>query len=258
MRDDRSANAPVDDEPRQAFDLFVILGRLRAFFLIVAQSLRGEFLHEDKAINDWLNTLEWLEDSYFPVYQYFRGTALSGQSFVRSTAGRVACFKNELMEGRKMLLESSLSPILRLFELLNKLERIHEGFALWQTDLKRDLDISAFAQHAEVGSMQASLAPSAADSLRQAIDELRSAIESKDEINACLASRRVIFLMYYTFITHPDEWTSELHQRVLNLHDQAIEVLPSGLARQSISARRERLKTHDQQRFEEYALSLAA
>lgn len=235
--------------------LLVLLGRLRAYFSIVEQSLRTEFLHKDETVKDWLRSFDWLEDSFFPIYQLFRRAKATREPYLVEMEGRVEYFKRELSDARKLLVDSTPSAVKKLFGLLQHVRNIHVGLGCWQDELRARSPRTVGDKASAVRPAERSAFPSALVPLRRLILEFRTQLISNEELEICITSRRIYLLIYYTAAVHPEEWTLDLHRLVVGLHEEALQRVPSGLARDSIRARLERLRMYNDQRFEELAIS---
>lgn len=235
--------------------LFIFLGRLRWYFTFVEQSLRSEFLHKPEVVNDWLRTLTWLEDSFFPVYQLFQKAAVvDGEHFHHEMAIRLPSFEQRLELSRILLQDESVAPVKRLYGLLRNLREIRAGLILWRHYLtERYGNAEIGARLGQASTFLDAVAPSAINLLQHEIAQADAEVGKGGEIAICMALRHTFFLLYYTAAVHPEEWTIELQDQVIELHQRAIDVVPIGLARDSIHARLEKLRRIDNVRFEELA-----
>jgi len=249
MSDHRSSVETKVETPH-AVILFTLLGRLKLFFALVQESLRTEYVHDSRTVDDWLYTIEWLEDSLFPIHEFFRRGDVQDALALRKKANRFESFKTMLMDAKKVLVASEIDPVKKLFGLLDAVVGIHGGLARWQRELApASQDCTPDLIVTSVRPPFPSLAPSAVPVLSRLMEEFVACLVSKDETNTCLKSRKIFLLLYYTIAVRPEEWYARLHQQILRLHEAAVRELPPGDASESIEARRRILADYNAERF---------
>lgn len=244
--------------PPHIVTLFTLLGRLKLFFAFVEQSLRTEYLHDARTVEDWLYTLDWLDDSLFPIDEYFRNRQGGDDPELRGKEGRVELFKKLLTEARADLVDPGHSPVSKLYRLLDAVARLHGGLALWQKELARDFpECEAGARSLGLRSPFPSLAPSALRMLNRLMEDFSIYMTTKNEYSTCMTSRKIFLLLYYTVAVRPEEWFPRLHEQVVRQHEAAVRELPPGSAGESIASRRDKLKHYDAEEFMRVAARVA-
>lgn len=239
--------------------LFILLGRLRLYFSLVEQSLRQEYKYEESTVKDWLSTLDWLEGAFFPIYQLLHRPNLGKDESVL-VSNRLTAFKATLSVSRELLSTTEQTPLVRLFDLLSHISRLRRLLLGWQQELSTQLgnrlpDALVALDSAPYG---ASLAMSARRQLYSNLTEASSQLALNNEDATCMALRRAYFLLYFLAVTNPQAWTAELHDQVLSLHTQALDVFPGGsLAYERIRERQKKLETFDLGALQHLATTIA-
>jgi len=230
--------------------LFTLLGRLKLFVAFVEQSLRTEYIHDSKTVDDWLYTLEWVEDSLFPLREFFRRNSAQEIPELRRKANRIENFKIMLIGVKELLVNPSIDPVRKLYSLLDVIVSLQGGLARWQRELSQ---VSPDHVNDPIVTMVSApfptLAPSSLRTMIRVMEEFGGYLINKDEINTCMSSRKVFILNYYTIAIRPQDWYARLHDQILRLHEAAKNELPPGKATESIEARRSILATCDAEQF---------
>ena len=239
--------------------LYVLLGRLRLYFSLVEESLRGEYVYKEETVKDWSKTLCLLDESFFPIYQLLHQSAPSPE-LVSLTSRRVIGLRQKLAQCKQSLELGDVSAVEKLFSLLYSLGEIRRLIVSWQQELA-ELEPS-ISTHELASSMpdaaDLSLARLALQHLKLNLSHARRSLENIDEDATCMALRRAYFLIYYLAIVHPKEWEEAFHKQVEELHHKALESFPSGsLASQRIHDRYRKLQQYDLRTLQEYAAQLA-
>jgi hypothetical protein len=249
------ANSQLSPPDDIANMLYVILSRLRIYVAMVEQSLRTEFLDSPNVVKDWLNTVGWLQDVFFPVYQLLQAPSTDTEE----AQHRLASLNQRLSDARNLLLIESQSNGDRLFGVLGLFRQIRAGLDAWKTDLGREigqLDSDALLATCKIPNPVT--APSAIGPLQAGLAEAQTVIETQDDVAICMILRRVFFLLYYISVISPNYWTSSLHNAVLDLHERALDVIGPGLARTSVEARICKLRRFDRFSLEQIAFESVA
>ena len=230
-----------------------LIGRLGVVTDVFIHAIRGEFLHSKDTVDDWKDSIRWLQQSIQPLEklgEYLNEDLdkLSEKSNdARAERGRAlaeVCSRH--LEEFRTRLDQAVSAVtdfnddvdarIPIFDAIDALDEAIEELTNWWYEL------ADFKTSSNLFPARAFVSPAKPD--RGEIDELiekilgefetanglRGAVGndpvSRDcDIKCCMWSRKLYLLAHYVALVHPDLWDDERDVRFRKSHESALKVI---------------------------------
>ena len=219
------------------------VGRLRLYVAAVETSLEDEFHHTERVAQEWAVSLRLLLDAVSTVEEA-ASTQEDGPPWLVEICEVLRHVRREVELAISDLREGRGEPVERIYSALARVS----GSRYDLTDLQRTLRASSGRQ-VPVPQPDPAALDDAREALNKAFRQAQETLIQGTDLERCLASRRLYLHTYFTAVTAPGVWTSEMHEEIIRLNRDLLRCVMHGRARDSVKNRLEALQRYGPESF---------
>ncbi len=208
--------------------------RLAAEYFV--SELRAEVQPDPDGQADWReNLLGMLGRKDYELRQCFEaGPQRESDTFLADNAPYWACYDKEINAAIEILNRTTLDSSDAISRAFEYVRRACETLTLWQETLKTD-GIEEYRTTCRVDQLDADL--------QRYMRMLREVRDTRDPVQICLISRKILLLVNFWMAVSPANWQDGYIRELIELHKETIPLMPEGELRDHTEKRLEFLLT---------------
>lgn len=236
MMIDRVGKGLLGNTTNPSDTVFAYVERLLRFAKSVEDGLDDEFYHTDSVTKDWHQTIMRLADACAPL------NSLSNKGDIQNIEKLVKSINHSLytarlcLRGESVFVCTSPAPEERIFRALDQVAGVRYDLSkLYEIVVSKvsTCELEEFSFPPRIAAERELLSD---------LSRLREAVLLEDDIERCMASRRVYLSAMFLLAVHPSLWDGECRNQVIEIHGDLIRCMAQSRYRQSIELRLEKLR----------------